>query len=169
MTRRELIGMASVGAVAVVLAGGYALTALTPEAPEPPESSYPIHHSDAEWRGLLSPAAYRILRQGGTETAFTSPLLAEHRQGLFTCAGCKRHLFDSHTKYDSHTGWPSFWDVLKGAIAKRADRGLGLSRTEVRCAGCGGHLGHVFDDGPQPTGLRYCMNGVAMGFEPMAA
>ena len=166
MTRRELLGMAGVGVVAIAVAGRYALTAIAPPAPE---GSFPVHHSDAEWRARLSPAAYRVLRQEGTETSFSSPLLSEHRQGIFACAGCDNHLFDSRTKYDSHTGWPSFWDVLPGAIAKREDRSLATSRTEVRCATCGSHLGHVFDDGPQPTGLRYCMNGVAMAFQPAKA
>jgi len=163
MTRRELLGMASVGVVAVAIGGTVAMRSLAPEAPE---GAYPVRRSDSEWRAMLSPAAYRVLRQNGTEAPFSSPLLNEHRAGLFACAGCGKPLFDSRTKFDSHTGWPSFWDVLPKAIAKQDDRSLGMSRTEVRCANCGGHVGHVFDDGPKPTGLRYCMNGVAMTFQP---
>jgi peptide-methionine (R)-S-oxide reductase len=163
MTRRELLGMASVGVVAVAVAGTFAVTTLKPEAPE---GVFPVRHEDAQWRALLSPAAYRVLRQNGTEAPFSSPLLNEHRAGRFLCAGCGKPLFDSRTKFDSHTGWPSFWDSLPGAVATKDDSSLGMSRTEVRCPDCGGHLGHVFDDGPKPTGLRYCMNGVAMTFQP---
>ena len=119
---------------------------------------------DAEWRRRLSGPAYAVLRQQATEAPFTSPLLHEHRAGTFTCAGCALPLFSSATKYDSGTGWPSFWQPLPGAIATRADRELFMERTEVHCRRCAGHLGHVFDDGPKPTGLRYCMNGVALGF-----
>jgi peptide-methionine (R)-S-oxide reductase len=163
MTRRELIGMASVGAVAVAITGFYVLTSKPVAVPD---NAFPIQHSDAQWRALLNPASYNVLRQNGTEAPFSSPLLNEHRAGLFLCAGCGKHLFDSRTKYDSHTGWPSFRDVLPQAVARQDDRSLGMSRTEVRCADCGGHVGHVFDDGPQPTGLRYCTNGVAMTFQP---
>jgi peptide-methionine (R)-S-oxide reductase len=166
MTRREFIGMASVGVVAVAIAGRFAFTELQPEAPA---RRFPVAHSDAEWRTQLSPAAYAVLREGGTERPFSSPLLNEHRAGTFACAGCATALFSSQTKYDSHTGWPSFWDVLPRAIVRRDDRSLGMDRTEVQCAICGGHLGHVFDDGPKPTGLRYCMNGVAMTFKPATA
>jgi len=166
MTRREFIGMASVGVVAIAIAGRFALTEMQPDAPA---ERFPVQHSDAQWRSMLSPASYAVLRGGGTERPFTSPLLNEHRPGVFACAGCATAIFRSQTKYDSHTGWPSFWDVLPGSIARRDDRSLAMSRTEVRCATCGGHLGHVFDDGPQPTGLRYCMNGVAMTFKPTQA
>ena len=166
MTRREFIGMASVGVVAVAIAGRFAFTEMQPEAPA---GRFPVTHSEAEWRARLGPAAYTVLRGGGTERPFSSPLLTEHRAGLFACAGCATALFKSQTKYDSHTGWPSFWDVLPRAIVQRDDRSLGMARTEVQCATCGGHLGHVFDDGPKPTGLRYCMNGVAMTFKPATA
>jgi peptide-methionine (R)-S-oxide reductase len=166
MTRRELVGMASVGVVAIAIAGRVALIEASSEAPE---ISFPVHYTDAEWRKRLGPASYRILRQAGTEAPFSSPLLSEHRPGLFACLGCGQHLFDARTKYDSHTGWPSFWTVLPHAIVKRDDSSIGMSRTEVRCARCGGHLGHVFTDGPQPTGLRYCMNGAAMAFQPATA
>jgi peptide-methionine (R)-S-oxide reductase len=165
MTRREFLGMASVGAVAIAITARVALTA---KSPEMPDETFPVQHSDAEWRALLPPAGYKILRQAGTEAPFSSPLLSEHRPGLFACLGCGQHLFDARTKYDSHTGWPSFWNVLPHAIVKRDDSSIGMSRTEVRCARCGGHLGHVFTDGPQPTGLRYCMNGAAMVFQPAA-
>jgi peptide-methionine (R)-S-oxide reductase len=120
--------------------------------------------SDAQWRKALSPAAYRVLRQENTETPFTSALNKEKRNGTFACAGCKLPLFSSVTKYDSGTGWPSFYQPLKGAVGQATDYNLGYARTEVHCVRCGGHLGHVFDDGPKPTGKRYCMNGVAMTF-----
>jgi peptide-methionine (R)-S-oxide reductase len=166
MTRREFLGMASVGAVVVALGGRYAWTQMSPE---PDQNSATVTHTDAQWRSLLAPAAYNVLRHGATEAPYSSALLNEHRSGTFSCAGCEKPLFDARTKYDSHTGWPSFWDVLLGALSKHEDRSIGMSRTEVRCAQCAGHLGHVFNDGPQPTGLRYCMNGVAMTFKPNTA
>jgi peptide-methionine (R)-S-oxide reductase len=169
MTKRELLGMASVGVVAIG-AGGYVWSTRDDSPPEPVDAgSFPTRHSDAEWRAQLSPAAYSILRQNGTERPYSSPLLGEHRPGIFACAGCAHPLFGSATKYDSHTGWPSFWQPLAGAIVKRDDRSLGMARTEVRCATCGSHIGHVFDDGPRPTGLRYCMNGAGMTFKPASA
>lgn len=125
--------------------------------------------SDAQWRKRLSPAAYAVLRREATEQPGSSLLDAEHRAGRFSCAGCALPLFSSRTKFDSGTGWPSFWTHLPDAITKREDRLLFLTRTEVRCARCDGHLGHVFDDGPRPTGLRYCINGVAMRFTPSRA
>lgn len=124
----------------------------------------PLKLSDAEWKKRLSPDAYAVLRQAGTEPPFTSPLNSEHERGTFVCAGCALPLFSSATKFDSGTGWPSFYDHLPEAIGERSDRTLGMSRTEVHCARCAGHLGHVFEDGPKPTGLRYCMNGIAMQF-----
>ena len=124
----------------------------------------PLRLSDADRRKRLSPAAYAVLRQGATERAFSSPLNGEHRAGTFACAGCALPLFASTTKFDSGTGWPSFYDHLPGAITEQQDRSLGMVRTEVRCARCDGHLGHVFHDGPRPTGLRYCMNGLALRF-----
>jgi peptide-methionine (R)-S-oxide reductase len=131
--------------------------------------SFPVAHSDADWRRLLTPDQYAVLRQEGTERPFTSALLHEERRGTFACAGCGSDAFSSTTKFDSGTGWPSFWAPLEGAVGTTSDTSLGMVRTEVHCARCGGHLGHVFDDGPKPTGLRYCMNGVAMTFKPEAA
>ena len=125
---------------------------------------FAVSYPDAEWRKRLSPAAYRVLRHEDTEAPGTSPLNNEHRAGTFACAGCALPLFSSKTKFDSGTGWPSFWAPLPGAVGTRTDSTLGFGRTEVHCSRCGGHLGHVFDDGPKPTGKRYCMNGVAMTF-----
>jgi len=122
--------------------------------------------SDAEWRKRLSPQAYDVLRKHGTERAGTSPLDHEKRKGTFACAGCDQPLFSSDTKFNSGTGWPSFYEPLPHAVETKSDRTFFMTRTEVHCARCAGHLGHVFNDGPRPTGLRYCMNGVAMKFEP---
>ena len=124
--------------------------------------------SDADWRKRLNAAQYDVLRKHGTERAGTSPLNNEKRKGIFACAGCDKPLFSSDTKFESGTGWPSFYQPLPGAIETKTDRSFFMSRTEVHCQRCLGHLGHVFDDGPQPTGLRYCMNGVAMKFVPEA-
>ncbi len=128
-----------------------------------------VTRSDAEWKKLLSPAAYDVLRHEGTERPFSSPLDKEKRDGIFACAGCELDLYSSSTKFESGTGWPSFWRPLPNAIGTTTDRKLGMVRTEVHCRRCGGHLGHVFDDGPPPTGKRYCMNGVAMRFKPAKA
>jgi peptide-methionine (R)-S-oxide reductase len=128
--------------------------------------SYEITHTDAQWRALLGPDRYEILRRGGTEPAFSSPLIAESRAGTYECAGCELALFASKTKYDSGDGWPSFWDVLPGTTRTQADYALLEPRTEVHCRRCGGHLGHIFDDGPAPTHLRYCIDGLALRFVP---
>jgi peptide-methionine (R)-S-oxide reductase len=127
---------------------------------------YPIEKSEAEWRRTLSPEAFRVLRQHGTERAGTSPLNAEKRPGTFACAGCGTPLFDAGTKFESGTGWPSFFAPIEGNVGTTTDRSFFMTRTEVHCARCGGHLGHVFPDGPAPTGQRYCMNGVSLRFEP---
>jgi peptide-methionine (R)-S-oxide reductase len=137
-----------------------------PHAATAPTHAYEVTHSDDEWRKLLSPAQYDVLRQEGTERPFTSSLLDEHRNGTFACAGCDLPLYSSKTKFESGTGWPSFWAPLDNAVDETTDRTFGMSRTAVSCHRCGGHLGHVFNDGPKPTGLRYCMNGVAMKFNP---
>jgi len=131
-----------------------------------PEETYPVQKSEAEWRASLSPEAFRVLRQHGTERPGTSPLNAEKRRGTFLCAACGQALFESGTKFESGTGWPSFWQPLPDAVGTTTDRSFFMTRTEVHCANCGGHLGHVFPDGPPPTGQRYCMNGAAMRFEP---
>jgi peptide-methionine (R)-S-oxide reductase len=127
---------------------------------------FPVTKSEAEWRAALTPEQYRVLRGHGTERAGTSPLNDEKRPGTYRCAGCGSPLFDASAKYESGTGWPSFFRALPGAVGTRIDRSFFMTRTEVHCARCGGHLGHVFPDGPPPTGERYCMNGVALRFEP---
>ena len=133
-------------------------------------TQYRVQHTDAEWRRVLSGPAYQVLRHEDTERPFTSPLNNEHRQGTFRCQGCNWPLFSSKTKFDSGTGWPSFWAPINSqAVLKKTDASMLMVRTEIHCANCGGHLGHVFNDGPPPTGLRYCMNGVAMTFQPGAA
>ncbi|MUL77147.1 peptide-methionine (R)-S-oxide reductase MsrB [Mycolicibacterium sp. CBMA 226] len=163
LTRRHLL----IGAV--VTGGLAACSFLRPHAAADPATQPPgqfaVTHTDAEWHQLLNAQQYRVLRQAGTELPYTSALNDEHRNGIFGCAGCNLDLFDSKTKFDSGTGWPSFFKALVNAVLERSDHSLlGTDRTEVLCRQCGGHLGHVFDDGPQPTGLRYCMNGVALTF-----
>jgi peptide-methionine (R)-S-oxide reductase len=149
MNRRELI------------ASGAAAAALLAARPVAAFGRFPVTRSDAEWRRLLSPAAYQVLRRGATERPYSSPLNNEKRRGTYQCAGCGNALFRSQTKFESGTGWPSFYAPAAGAVGTRRERD---GRTEVHCARCGGHLGHVFNDGPRPTGLRYCMNGAAMTF-----
>jgi peptide-methionine (R)-S-oxide reductase len=133
-----------------------------------PTDPVPVQKSDDEWKRELTPEQYRVLRQHGTERAGTSPLNEEHREGTFFCAGCGEPLFDSTTKYDSGSGWPSFYSPRTGAVGTTVDNSNFMTRTEVHCAKCGGHLGHVFPDGPRPTGQRYCMNGLALDFKPSA-
>ncbi len=145
------------------LLGGVAGIAISPAL------AYEVTKSDADWKKQLSPQAYAVLRHESTEAPFTSPLLNEHRKGIFACAGCALDLYSSDTKFESGTGWPSFWKPLPHAVEETADHSLFMDRTKVSCRRCGGHLGHVFDDGPKPTGLRYCMNGVAMSFRAASA
>ena len=154
--RRMFLGIAGAGAVSLLLFGRPTAASAS--------MHFAVNHTPAQWRQLLGAQRYHILREAGTERAFTSPLLNEHRKGTFLCAGCALPLFSSATKFESGTGWPSFWQVLPKAVVTRADNSLMMERTEVLCARCGGHLGHVFDDGPKPTGLRYCMNGLALNF-----
>ena len=132
----------------------------------PDRDSKPEHMSDEEWRSRLAPEAFRVLRQHGTERAGTSRLNHEKRPGLYACAGCGQDLFSSETKYESGSGWPSFWAPLENAVGTTTDRSFMMTRTEIHCAACHGHLGHVFPDGPRPTGERFCMNGAALTFKP---
>jgi peptide-methionine (R)-S-oxide reductase len=155
--RRHLLGYAGLGIAGFTVAGCGGASAK-------PAERFAFQLTDAEWRKRLSPAAYKVLRHEDTERPGSSPLNAEKRAGLFACAGCRLPLFSSKTKFESGTGWPSFWAPLPNAVATKSDTSLFGQRTEVHCRRCGGHLGHVFDDGPKPTGKRYCMNGVAMSF-----
>lgn len=167
--RRELLqGLRAVG----VLAGAAGLMAafrgsLGGKSAHAADRVYEVTHSEAEWKKLLTPVQFDVLRRAGTEPPHSSPLNREHRAGTYLCAGCALPLYSSETKFESGTGWPSFWAPLAAAVDEVQESGfLFFTRTEVRCRRCGGHLGHVFDDGPKPTGLRYCMNGVALDFKP---
>ena len=158
-TRRQNLSAAARGFAAV----GMARLGLASQAQA--AETFEVTRTDAEWKKLLSPNQFAVLRLAATERPFTSPLDHEKREGTFACAGCDLPLFASKTKFDSGTGWPSFWAPLENAVGTTDDRSFGMIRTAVHCRRCGGHLGHVFKDGPPPTGLRYCMNGVAMTFK----
>ncbi len=161
MKRRELIQAGGIAAALGVL--GFSFGARRVEAAD---KAFAVTHTEEEWRKLLTPNQYAVLRESATERPFTSPLNNEHRKGVFRCAGCELDLFASTTKFESGTGWPSFWQPLPDAVGTERDTTQGMIRTSAHCARCGGHLGHVFEDGPKPTGLRYCMNGLALTFVP---
>jgi peptide-methionine (R)-S-oxide reductase len=165
MTNRRTI----VGAIAAAGAALFGLRWMNDEEAMAETKTFEVTKTAEQWKRQLTPSQYNVLRNHGTERPGTSPLNQEKRKGVFACAGCDLPLFSSDTKYESGTGWPSFWQPLPDAVGTKSDRSMLMNRTEVHCHRCGGHLGHVFEDGPKPTGLRYCMNGVAMTFKPASA
>ena len=158
--RRGLLGA---GAIATI---GATFAACSRSAPAAAAETFQVNHTPADWKRRLGADRFRILRQEGTEAPYTSALNNEHRRGTFLCAGCALPVFSSTTKFDSGTGWPSFYAALPNAIRTRRDSTLGMARTEEHCRRCGGHLGHIFDDGPRPTGKRHCINGLSLTFRP---
>ena len=165
LSRRHLLGLAGLSAGALLFGTACGRPA-SAQAAATPGRRFPYELSDAQWRQRLTPAQYAVLRGHATERAYSSPLDREHRSGTFTCAGCAQALFPSSSKFESGTGWPSFWSALIGAVGEQHDSSFGMRRVEVHCSRCGGHLGHLFNDGPRPTGLRYCINGAALAFTP---
>ena len=157
VSKRQFLSLSSMAAIGLSFGCGREVSA---------KARFAVNKTEAEWRKILSPAAYNVLRREDTETPYTSRLNKEKRAGTYICAGCAKPLYSSKTKFESGTGWPSFYAPLAGGVGTTTDYKIGVPRTEVHCARCGGHLGHVFDDGPKPTGKRYCMNGVAMKFTP---
>jgi peptide-methionine (R)-S-oxide reductase len=166
MNRRNLL--LSGGAVVALAAIGGTFPRFLRSA-HAAEGKFEVTKSEAEWRAILTPEQYAVLREESTERPFTSPLNKEYRAGMFHCAGCDLPVYSSKTKYDSGTGWPSFWEAVDGAVGTKDDKSLFMLRTECHCARCGGHFGHVFDDGPPPTGMRHCINGLALTFKPAQA
>ena len=163
MDRRSFL----LGSAALAVFAGFVFSRrLDISAPALAEN-FEVTKTDAQWRAVLAPAVFAVLRQEDTEPPGSSPLLDEHREGTFHCAGCDLGLYASDTKFDSHTGWPSFWEALPNAVGTKVDSSLLMTRTEVHCHRCGGHLGHIFDDGPPPTGQRHCINGLALAFRPV--
>ena len=163
LNRRALLGATGVVGLLAVAGATWRMNANATSAPA--AAKFEVEKSDAEWKRILTHDQYAVLRHEGTETPYSSPLVDEHRKGTFACAGCDLALFSSATKFDSGTGWPSFWQPLQNAVIETQDTSHFMTRTAVSCHRCGGHLGHVFEDGPKPTGLRYCMNGVALKFK----
>ncbi|WP_406873532.1 peptide-methionine (R)-S-oxide reductase MsrB [Aminobacter sp. P9b] len=165
MNRRSFL----LGSAAIAVFGGFVISRRLTIAGPALAESFEITRTEAEWRTVLSDAQFAVLRQEDTERPWTSPLLQEHRKGVFHCAGCDLGAYASETKYDSGTGWPSFWEALPNAVGTKVDSALLMTRTEVHCRRCGGHFGHIFDDGPPPTGKRHCINGLALSFRPATA